>query len=62
MLFTGTEVLVVGAGPTGLALAVSLAQQGKDVAIVENQALGALGRVPAFRRLFAMRLSGLVYR
>jgi 2-polyprenyl-6-methoxyphenol hydroxylase-like FAD-dependent oxidoreductase len=40
MLSTGTEVLVVGAGPTGLALAVSLAQQGKDVAIVDNQAAG----------------------
>ncbi len=36
-----TEVLVVGAGPVGLAVAASLAGQGHDVAVVDRQAAGA---------------------
>lgn len=35
-----TDVLVIGAGPTGLAVAVSLAQQGFDVTIADDQAEG----------------------
>jgi 2-polyprenyl-6-methoxyphenol hydroxylase-like FAD-dependent oxidoreductase len=35
------EVLVVGAGPVGLAVAASLAGHGHDVAVVERQAAGA---------------------
>ena len=37
----GTEVLVVGAGPVGLAVAASLAGHGHDVTVVERQAAGA---------------------
>ncbi|GIH93851.1 FAD-dependent oxidoreductase [Planobispora siamensis] len=40
MLPTSTDVLVVGAGPTGLTVAVSLAGQGHDVTVVDNQAAG----------------------
>ncbi|GII04778.1 FAD-dependent oxidoreductase [Planobispora takensis] len=40
MLPTSTDVLVVGAGPTGLTVAVSLAGQGHDVIVVDNQAAG----------------------
>jgi 2-polyprenyl-6-methoxyphenol hydroxylase-like FAD-dependent oxidoreductase len=36
-----TEVLVVGAGPVGLAVATSLAGHGHDVTVVERQAAGA---------------------
>jgi 2-polyprenyl-6-methoxyphenol hydroxylase-like FAD-dependent oxidoreductase len=36
-----TEVLVVGAGPVGLAVAASLAGHGHDVAVVDRQASGA---------------------
>lgn len=36
-----TEVLVVGAGPVGLAVAVSLAGQGRQVTVVDRQAAGA---------------------
>ena len=36
-----TDVLVVGAGPVGLALAVSLAGHGHDVTVVDRQATGA---------------------
>jgi 2-polyprenyl-6-methoxyphenol hydroxylase-like FAD-dependent oxidoreductase len=36
-----TEVLVVGAGPVGLAVAVSLAGQGRDVTVIDRQAAGA---------------------
>src|SRR5215207_868601 len=36
-----TEVLVVGAGPVGLAVAASLAGHGRDVTVVERQAAGA---------------------
>jgi 2-polyprenyl-6-methoxyphenol hydroxylase-like FAD-dependent oxidoreductase len=36
-----TEVLVVGAGPVGLAVAVSLAGHGHDVTIVDRQETGA---------------------
>ena len=36
-----TEVLVVGAGPVGLAVAASLAGQGHDVTVIERQAAGA---------------------
>ncbi|MGW4469279.1 FAD-dependent oxidoreductase [Nonomuraea sp. NPDC004354] len=37
---TSTDVLVIGAGPTGLAVAVSLAQQGFDVTVADDQAEG----------------------
>lgn len=36
-----TEVLVVGAGPVGLAVAVSLAGAGRQVTVVDRQAAGA---------------------
>ena len=36
-----TEVLVVGAGPVGLAVAASLAGHGQDVTVVDRQATGA---------------------
>src|SRR6266540_6130484 len=36
-----TEVLVVGAGPVGLAVAASLAGHGHDVTVVDGQATGA---------------------
>ncbi|WP_433012973.1 FAD-dependent oxidoreductase [Kribbella sp. CA-294648] len=36
-----TEVLVVGAGPVGLAVAASLAGQGRQVTVVDRQAAGA---------------------
>jgi 2-polyprenyl-6-methoxyphenol hydroxylase-like FAD-dependent oxidoreductase len=38
MLPEHTDILVVGAGPAGLALAVSLTQQGREVTIVDAQA------------------------
>jgi 2-polyprenyl-6-methoxyphenol hydroxylase-like FAD-dependent oxidoreductase len=37
----GTEVLVVGAGPVGLAVAATLAGHGHDVTVVDQQATGA---------------------
>lgn len=40
MLPSATDVLVVGAGPVGLTIAVSLAQQGFDVTVADNQAAG----------------------
>src|SRR6185369_11966203 len=36
-----TDVLVVGAGPSGLTLAASLAQRGVRVAVIDRQAEGA---------------------
>ena len=36
-----TEVLVVGAGPVGLAVAASLAGQGREVTVIDRQAAGA---------------------
>ena len=36
-----TEVLVVGAGPVGLAVAASLAGHGREVTVVDRQATGA---------------------
>ncbi|GAA1619779.1 NAD(P)/FAD-dependent oxidoreductase [Kribbella alba] len=36
-----TEVLVVGAGPVGLAVAVSLVQHGREVTVIDRQAAGA---------------------
>ena len=36
-----TEVLVVGAGPVGLAVATSLAGHGHDVTVVDRQEAGA---------------------
>src|SRR5690242_5080485 len=36
-----TEVLVVGAGPVGLAVAASLAGHGHDVTVIDRQAAGA---------------------
>lgn len=36
-----TEVLVVGAGPVGLAVAISLAANGHEVTVVDKQAAGA---------------------
>src|SRR4029078_12176136 len=36
-----TEVLVVGAGPVGLAVAASLAGHGHDVTVVDRQETGA---------------------
>ncbi len=36
-----TEVLVVGAGPVGLAVAAALAGQGREVTVIDRQAAGA---------------------
>ena len=36
-----TEVLVVGAGPVGLAVAASIAGHGHEVTVVDRQAAGA---------------------
>jgi 2-polyprenyl-6-methoxyphenol hydroxylase-like FAD-dependent oxidoreductase len=36
-----TEVLVVGAGPIGLAIAASLVGHGHDVTVLDRQAVGA---------------------
>jgi 2-polyprenyl-6-methoxyphenol hydroxylase-like FAD-dependent oxidoreductase len=41
MLPTTTDVLVIGAGPTGLTVAVSLAGQGLDVTVADAQTAGA---------------------
>lgn len=41
MLPSKTDVLIVGAGPTGLSLAITLAQQGCDFVLVDRQAEGA---------------------
>ena len=38
MLPTSTDVLVVGAGPTGLATALTLARRGVDVTLVDQAA------------------------
>lgn len=38
---TDTDVLIVGAGPTGLTLAVALAQDGVDFILIDRQAEGA---------------------
>ncbi|MBG0827071.1 FAD-dependent monooxygenase [Planomonospora sp. ID67723] len=40
MLPTRTDVLVIGAGPTGLTVAASLCAQGRDVTVVDSQAAG----------------------
>jgi 2-polyprenyl-6-methoxyphenol hydroxylase-like FAD-dependent oxidoreductase len=41
MAAEGTDVLIVGAGPTGLTLALALAQAGVDHVLVDKQAEGA---------------------
>ncbi|HSN33436.1 MAG TPA: FAD-dependent oxidoreductase, partial [Ideonella sp.] len=41
MSSTSADVLVVGAGPTGLALAVALAARGRAALVVDRQAAGA---------------------
>src|SRR2546430_1359406 len=41
MLPNSTEVLVVGAGPTGLTTALSLMAAGRDVVLVDRQGEGA---------------------
>ncbi|MEU8383781.1 FAD-dependent oxidoreductase [Streptosporangium sp. NPDC048865] len=41
MLPATTDVLIIGAGPTGLTAAVHLAAQGFDVTVVDDQAAGA---------------------
>lgn len=38
---TSTSVLVVGAGPTGLTVAIALALRGHDITVVDDQAAGA---------------------
>jgi 2-polyprenyl-6-methoxyphenol hydroxylase-like FAD-dependent oxidoreductase len=38
---TDTEILIVGAGPTGLALAAELTRRGKNPLIIDRQAAGA---------------------
>ena len=40
MLPTTTDVLVVGAGPTGLTAAVSLVARGREVTVIDNQEQG----------------------
>ncbi len=40
-LKTNTEILIVGAGPTGLALAAELARRGIDAVIIDQQPAGA---------------------
>jgi 2-polyprenyl-6-methoxyphenol hydroxylase-like FAD-dependent oxidoreductase len=40
MLPASTDVLIIGAGPTGLALAVGMARSGHDVTVVDAQAEG----------------------
>jgi 2-polyprenyl-6-methoxyphenol hydroxylase-like FAD-dependent oxidoreductase len=41
MLPTSTDVLIVGAGPVGLAAGIVLTQRGHEVTVVDNQAEGA---------------------
>lgn len=41
MLPTSTDVLIVGAGPVGLAAALALTQQGRNVVVLDDQAEGA---------------------
>lgn len=48
---TGTEVLVIGAGPGGYAAAIRAAQKGKDVVLVDKEKVGGVclnhGCIPA---------------
>ncbi|MFB6208145.1 MAG: dihydrolipoyl dehydrogenase [Candidatus Nanohaloarchaea archaeon] len=48
---TGTEVLVIGAGPGGYSAAIRAAQKGKDVILVEKETVGGIclnhGCIPA---------------
>ena len=41
VLKTNTDALIVGAGPTGLALAAELRRQGADPLIIDRQTAGA---------------------
>ncbi|MFY9836903.1 MAG: FAD-dependent oxidoreductase, partial [Xanthobacteraceae bacterium] len=41
MLKTENQILIVGAGPTGLALAAELKRRGVDAAMVDQQLAGA---------------------
>ncbi|WP_129667621.1 FAD-dependent oxidoreductase [Phytoactinopolyspora endophytica] len=65
MLSTTTDVLVIGAGPTGLTLALSLAQSGHDVTVVDNQAAGdntSRAAVVHAHTLEALKASGVADR
>jgi len=69
MSTTTTDVLIVGAGPTGLTLATALAVRGIWATVVDRQLrplrntlLRLLACIPSFRHRLAWRLSGLAYR
>lgn len=57
---TGTEVLVVGAGPGGYVAAIRAAQLGKDVTLVEKENLGGVclnvGCIPSKALIYAAYL------
>ena len=48
---SSADVAIVGAGPTGLALAILLAQRGRSVVVLEQPRRAATGGEPSCDRL-----------